>query len=493
MLTEAELVTVQKIKDPLFMAMKVLGVKYLTEDQIEIIKSVWNNKYTSVPSAHSVGKTFIAAVIILAYLLSQQDTIVITTAPTLKQVRDLLWREIAQLYRKAPYALGGRLTQLYYDIDAKWYASGIAVEKGKEEQSAVNFQGYHSGRVLVVVDEACGVHPAIWGAIDGILSNEQAHILAIGNPSMINTPFYKHTKESKWNTINISALNHINVVQKKEIIEGAVSYSWVIEKLKDWCIEANEHDPQQDTFEFEGKIYHPNNLFRWKVLGKFPKDNEEGLISYSSIQTAMNSEKIKGFSHSNFSIDVARFGEDSTCFTYDHGNNYTQELFKGLDVVQIANKAIDRIKIHRPIDCDGIGSGVFDILKSKRNNDEIFIINEAGEKEYLDFQIVSIQSGRSPLDFSGGKKVVNRFLNIRCQMYWQLRLDLPMLNIPKDEKLEEELLSVDYETPRGIITVTKKEELKPKLGRSPDRMDSLVYCNWLKYVKEKRLKAMDRI
>ena len=31
-----------------------------------------------------------------------------------------------------------------------------------------NFQGYHAPRVLVVVDEACGVHHSIWQAIDGI-------------------------------------------------------------------------------------------------------------------------------------------------------------------------------------------------------------------------------------------------------------------------------------------------------------------------------------
>jgi len=496
-LSKAEKRTVERIRDPFYMISEVLGIEYLTTEQKEIIKSVWLNKYTGVPSAHAVGKTFIAAVIVICYLLPYPNTIVLTTAPTLKQVRDLLWREIAEIHKKSRYNLGGILTQLYYQIAPKWFAVGIAVEKGKEEQSAVNFQGYHSGRVLVIVDEAGGVHPAIWGAIDGITSNEEAHILAIGNPSMINVPFHKHTKETKWKTITISALTHPNIIEKKEIVSGAVAYSWILEKIHDWCLEVPVHDPSVNTFEFEGKIYVPNNLFRWKVLGLFPTDNEEGLFSYSSIQSAMNAETIKEFEHCNMAIDVARFGEDDTVFTFDKGNNFTQYNFHGLDVVKVADKAIDYIKIYRPtkigIDVDGIGSGVFDILKSKRENEEIFIIDKEGEKEIIDFQLVPINSGSRPLEILKGKKVVINFLNLRCQMYWQLRIDLSSLNIPKNEKLEEELLSIDYETPNGVIKITKKEDIKALIGRSPDNMDSLVYCNWLKYVREKRLKAVQRI
>jgi len=211
----------------------------------------------------------------------------------------------------------------------------------------------------------------------------------------------------------------------------------------------------------------------------------------------MHKKPIKDLDFCHLGIDVARFGEDDSCFTVNKGNNISQTSYHGLDVVEVADKAVEWIIAVRPskvaVDCDGLGAGVYDILKRKRDNHEIFVTNEKGEKEYIDFMLVAIQSGRKPLDFIMGKKVTNRFLNIRAQMYWQLRQDLAKIKIPNDEKLEEELLSIDYETKNGVISVTKKEELKSLLGRSPDKMDSLIYCIWLKYVREKRLQAVSAI
>lgn len=483
--------------DPVYFIYNVLGVTYLTTEQIKIIESVWYKRYTEIPSAHGVGKTFIAAVILLAYLIPFPDTIILSTAPTGRQVKDLLWAEVGNLYSNAKIPLGGKLTSMRLDYGEKWFATGIATDIGHEEKSAVKFQGYHASRLLAIVDEACGVHPAIWGALDGIASGKTARILAIGNPAMINVPFHKHTKDPKWNIITISALTHPNVIEDREVIKGAVSRTWVEEKIKDWCVEVKEHDPSQDTFDWQGKIYSPNNLFRWKVLGRFPKDNEEGLFDSGTIRTARYNELKDQPAIVHMAIDVARFGEDSTVFTFNRENEFTQRTYQGLSTMQIVSKAVDYIKLEKPskvgIDADGVGSGVYDRLKEMRQNEEIFIKDAEGNKEIIDFQLISIQSGTKPVEFIGSKKVTARFLNLRCQMYWQLRLDLTKIKIPLDEKLEEELISVDYETPRGIITIMSKDDIKVMLGRSPDRLDSLVYCNWLKYIREKRLRAMNRI
>jgi len=290
-MTEKDLLN--KLRDPFYFIPRILKADQVTPAQNKIIESVWTNKYTEVKSSHSVGKTFIAAAIILAYLVPYRDTIVLSTAPSNSQVEDLLWSEIWNFVRRCDYNLGGKLTIAKYQFGPKWFAKGISVQIGKEEKSAVNFQGYHSGRVLVVIDEACGVHPAIWEAIDGITSNEEARVLAIGNPSMINVPFHRNVKDSKWNVITVSAFSHPNVQAKKELIMGAVSYDWVKEKLKEWCKEVPEHDAVNQTFEFEGKIYLPNNLFLWKVMGEFPRGNEEGLYPISHIKEAMNKKPIK--------------------------------------------------------------------------------------------------------------------------------------------------------------------------------------------------------
>ncbi|HYX08432.1 MAG TPA: hypothetical protein VE912_17005 [Bacteroidales bacterium] len=483
----------KKLQDPFYFIPNILGAKNITREQNQIIESVWSNKYTEVPSGHAVGKTYISAAIFLAYLVPYPDTIVLSTAPSKTQVTNILWAEIRNFYINAATFLGGRMLTDKYVLRPKWFGMGISVRIGNESDSATNFQGYHQGRILVIVDEACGVHPAIWEAIDGVASNKEARVLSIGNPSMINVPFHKHSKEKKRSVIPISCLSHPNVIEKQEIISGAVSYNWVKEKLDQWCEPVENHDPELSTFDFEGKIYKPNNLFRWKILGKFPTDSEEGLFTFSSIQKAMESDEKTELDYCHIAVDVARFGEDSTCWTINQGGNFKQIMKQGLDVTEVAEKTLRYITAYKPskvgIDADGIGSGVYDILKQKRTNREILDEN----KKEIGVQLIPIQSGRKALEKVLGKKVTAKFQNIRCQMYWQLRLDLATLKVPFDEKLQEELLSVDYETPNGVITVTKKDEIKASIGRSPDRMDSLVYCNWMKYEKEKKLIALQSI
>lgn len=488
---------IKRIQDPFFFIERILGINRLTKEQERTVESVWSNKYTEVKSSHSVGKTFIAAVIVVTYLFPYRDTIVLSTAPTGRQVRDLLWAEINNIYSNSLYFLGGKCLQLRIDISPKWFAAGISSEIGREEQSAVKFQGYHAPRILLVADEACGIHKAIWGALDGIASSEEAKILAIGNPSMINVPFHKHTKEKKWNIITISGLTHPNILQKKEVIPGAISINWVNEKINDWCIEVKNHDIEQDTFEFEGKIYKPNNLFRWKVLGEFPKENEEGLFGYSSVSIAMNAEIKQDEAFTHLAIDVARFGDDKTVFTLNVSNNFIQESFHGLSIDAVADKAILWILRERPekvgIDCDGLGAGVYDIIKRKRRDKEIFVV-ENGQKVFIDFQLVEIHSGGSPVEQLKGKKVTYNFANLRAQMFWQLRLDLRNLKIPNDDELEEEMLTIEYRlNSKQQILIISKDELKILLGRSIDKTDSLVYCNWMKYVREAKLKATNRI
>jgi phage terminase large subunit len=222
-------------KNPLKFFRKILRIKFITHDQEAIVKSVLKNKFTGVKAAHGIGKTFIEACIAVWFLFTHKDSMVITTAPTERQVRDLLWSQINHLLNKSLVYIGGKEKQTGYSLAPRWFAAGITTTAGNEEDSAVRFQGYHAKHILVIIDEAVGVHQAIWEAIDGITNSENAKILAVGNPMTPNCAFKKHIDTGQWNVITVSALNHPNVVQKKEIIPGAVSYKWIKDKIKMWC------------------------------------------------------------------------------------------------------------------------------------------------------------------------------------------------------------------------------------------------------------------
>ena len=98
---EAELSLEQKAKfkervikyqsDPSLFCKEILGSDSHWEKQVEIMESVAKNKYTTVPSGHGIGKSFVAADICLWFLYTHLPSIVITTAPTFRQVERVLW------------------------------------------------------------------------------------------------------------------------------------------------------------------------------------------------------------------------------------------------------------------------------------------------------------------------------------------------------------------------------------------------------------------
>ena len=80
-----------------------------------------------------------------------------------------------------------------------------------------------------------------------------------------------------------------------------------------------------------------------------------------------------------------------------------------------------------------------------------------------------------------------KFANRRAEAYWKFREALdpseyqgsPIALPPDDPELIAELAAPTFKIARGGITITPKEDLIKKLGRSPDRADAVV-MSWYK-------------
>src|SRR5437763_1232329 len=130
---------------PHFFIKDMLGAKTWPM-QDEIVKSVFTNKLTAVKTANACGKSFIAARIALTFLSLFEGSIVITTAPTYRQVKDVLWREFATAVKLSKFKLTNReVRQTGLDIAKDWYAVGFSAKYPD------NFSGYHSAHILVIV------------------------------------------------------------------------------------------------------------------------------------------------------------------------------------------------------------------------------------------------------------------------------------------------------------------------------------------------------
>ena len=120
----------KNLTNPEYFTEKILG-KQLWLTQADILKSVRDNSRTAVRSCHGIGKTFTAAICILWFLYSHKKAIVLSTAPTWRQVEKLIWKEIRSAYREALIPLGGNLLPKAPELHLiynEWYAAGLSTD-----------------------------------------------------------------------------------------------------------------------------------------------------------------------------------------------------------------------------------------------------------------------------------------------------------------------------------------------------------------------------
>jgi len=100
-----------------------------------------------------------------------------------------------------------------------WYATGISTTPDTITQEATRVQGIHNEHVLIILDEAAGIMPEIWRAIEHIGAPFK-RVLAIGNPTSKFGDFSSAIKDPTWNRVNISVKDTPNFKEDQQIIPG---------------------------------------------------------------------------------------------------------------------------------------------------------------------------------------------------------------------------------------------------------------------------------
>ena len=444
----------EKLQDPSYFTEKILK-KQLWPLQAEILQSVRDNMRTAVRSCHGIGKTFTAAMCILWFLYTHPKAIVLSTAPTWRQVEKLIWKEIRSAYRESAVPLGGNLlpkTPELHLIHDEWYAAGLSTNEPDR------FQGFHEEHILVVVDEAAGVNLEIYEAIEGILTSSGARLLLIGNPTAIGTPFYDaFTKGIGYKTFHVSAYDTPNFTAYGLTPEDIANDTWQ-DKVKEIPY-PRLITPQwvSDRFKAWGENSAP---YQVRVMGNFPEQGEDTLIPLLWIELAMERwEDSREGQPVQLGVDVAAYGSDKTVIAVRKDkklvelNVYSQKNTRetaGLVELHARKHKTDRIAV----DEIGIGRGVVDSLE---------------ESGYDHVGVNVAERSRDP----------ERYHNLRAELWCNLRELLDpekdAISLPPDDELLSELASVKYKIDsRGAIQIESKEDMKKRLGHSPDRADAVV-------------------
>lgn len=433
----------------------VWGVQHLFQTQLypktrEIIEAVQNNDQVAVASCHASGKSFIVARIALAFLLAYPGkSKVITTAPTDRQVKDILWSEIKDAYAQCILPLGGELLQQELKLTHSWFAKGFTARPG----DLVAFQGYHAENLLIIGDEASGIEPSVWSAINTLQSGGNVKLLMIGNPTHPDGPFFDCFKRftDSWYTIHISAFDTPNVVMGpdpktgRERIPGLISRKYVKQMLRDY----GEDSP----------------LFQVRCLGQFPTETDNTLIYVGWVDRARDQpppfDPLNDDMHAG--LDVAYTGTDESALAIRIGTRLVKlTAWQGMDPMQtvarvrkeldpfVGSKRLQSIRV----DEIGIGAGV------------------AARLSELGYPVIRVNGANSA-------RLDPDKINLRAEMWWNLRDTFRngLIGGQIDPLTEHQLTSIKYEiTSHNKIKIESKPDYKKRMRMSPDRAESILYA-----------------
>jgi hypothetical protein len=442
-------------RDPGYFARSVLGVDTLWHRQIEILEALRDQRRVAVPSCHESGKTFVASVAVAWHLLSRQPSKVITTAPTQRQVRDLLWSEVRARHAGMLRTLGGdpglgtpTLTHWAIPGESDWFATGFATSPDKASESASRLHGYHSGHLLVVLDEAGGIAREVWGAIDGLLTSGGAKVLAIGNPAA-GSEFERVCRSPDWRVLPVSAFDCPNLRPGAAPLPWGVTREWVEEMRRRWG---------EDSV-----------VFQTKVLGRFPQTASDTLLSIAEVERAISRMPPQETrERASIGVDVARFGSDQTVIFVVRGSGVAAvEAISGQDTMRTAGSVIRLAKEHGlwktdgdriAVDDTGVGGGVVDRLREES------------------WGVRGVNFGASPECTAN----VVRFTNRRTELWWRMREwirgDAALGDLRPEvlDCLRADLTAPKYEQRSdGRIALESKDRIRERSGRSPDHGDAL--------------------
>lgn len=447
--SDARAAMVRAQSDPAWWVSSVLG-NTLWPKQVEIIESVRDHRETAVKSCHAAGKSFTAANVALWWLFNHRHSIVITTAPTDRQVRGILWKEIRTGHQRARVPLGGTLLSQELKLDNDWWAWGFTAPGYDPDR----FQGFHAIHTLVIVDEASGVTEDIYDAIDGVLTADESRLLMIGNPTNPSGRFAKAFKTPGIAKVSIGAFDTPNFttfgITEADIAAGAweqkitgplpnpylVTPRWVADRYKRWGPDSA--------------------MYGAKVDARFPAAGNDTLIPLHWIEAAVARTLVPS-APSELGVDVARFGSDETVIMHRAGPvARTLKVIPMSDTMETTGHVVQAIAavkaLAAKVDAVGVGAGVYDRLKELKQ--------PARE----------MQSGQAAKD-------PERFANARAEWWWGLRerFEVGDIDIENDETLIEQLADMRYKVnSRGQVLIESKEDMKKRGVGSPDRADALM-------------------
>lgn len=386
------------------------------------------------------GKTAVLAWIGWNFLLTRPHPMGGATSINGANLKANLWTELAR-WRSKCSLLQKLFEQTKTEIFAREYPRTWKIEARTWPTDADATQignalaGIHAPYVLWLLDESGDYPDAIMPTCEGIFAGEpiEAHIVQAGNPTKLSGPLYRACTVARrlWRIVNITADPDSPSRTPRVSIEHA-----------------------REQIEQYGR---DNPWVLINIFGEFPPSSLNALIGPDEVMAAMKRywrENEIGDAAKVLGIDVARFGDDASVICPRQGIQMFPMLkYRNLTSTQ--------------------GAGQVARKWNDWGADAAFIDDTGGYGAGWGDQLRTL--GKTPImvPFSGEATNKARYCNKRSEMAFDLVEWIKRGGaLPENNELMAALTQTTYGFKGDRLILEPKDNVKTKLGYSPDEMDA---------------------
>ena len=433
------------IIEPGFFVWDVFGAEIDTW-QDEALQILGVHDRLTIKSGHGVGKTtFLTWAAIRHGMTCPPQWKCAVTAPTFPQLRDVFWSTLRLWHRKMRVEYQNIFELTNEQMRLAEAPENFIVARASNKDRPDAFQGFHADYMLFIGDEASGIHDVIFQVAQGAMSTPGAKTLLAGNPVRASGYFYDSHQprmSHRWQQMTVSSLQS----------------RWV-------------HQSYAEDIAF--KYGQDSNVYRIRVLGQFPLEEDDVIIPIAMVEAAIQREPVDRMYQYIWGVDVARYGNDRTTLCKRAGPFIPEPImaWRGKDIQETAGRiryeyettSDEEKPVEILVDSIGYGAGVVDILFHWG----------------LPVRGVNVAESQSGI-YKGQTKIYRRLrdeLWFRCRD-WFINASP---SIPDDVELVGELTLPKYGfTPTGEIHVEGKEDFRNEAKKSgveflsPDKAEALI-------------------
>jgi phage terminase large subunit len=406
--------------------------------QAEVLEAFPDHNRVLMKACKGPGKTAVLAWLGCNFLATRPHCRIGATSITGDNLSQNLWPEFNLWMNKSPFmraTFTWTATQIVHkQHPGTWWAQARTwPKKADAQQQADALAGLHADFAMWILDELGGYPQAIMTTAEAVLaSGIETKVVGAGNPTHTTGPLYRActTDKGLWYIVTITGDPDDPARSPRISLTHA----------------------QQQIAQYG----RDNPWVMVNVLGQFPPSSINALLGVEEVEAAMHRHlppQVYNWQQKRLGVDVARFGDDRTVIFPRQGMaSFRPVIMRNARTTDIAAR-VARAMVHWGA--------------------ELVLVDDTGHWGHgvID-NLVTAGYPAIPINYAG-KALNPRYKNRRCEMWMEaaeaIKNGAALPNLPE---MVGEATEPTYTFVNGVFVLEEKDQIKERLGRSPDLFDA---------------------